>query len=460
VHGTFLHGEWFLEGQRCPGGDHRVPLPEDGSLTERPLAPADFPEMRQRLDVFDSCPNQFAYGDNFYQIAVWRAKTAAWAKHRLADECAAAAAASSEASSSAAAAAAAAASATARAYEVWSAAATRATPNAAFHVRAASTTHRLAAAVATHTSKLATSATTTSASASTFSASTVLSAEAAAATARSAASSHRLAAAAAKAADAAVAASPSSSEQAALASSAAACSAALASALAAASAANAASEAVAPPVEVQGLPTSPAAAAAIAAAPALNGIVRLAMKLVEHHGKGPCDGNSNTPVLAIKHAIQHKLMGPNPGTQQLEHFLAHHKPYTTTPKSEKRGWEAIGRIFYGFMNTDLFTKTVVADADGSKFTHSTKHHSFVGRHSSAQVLEKGEMQACHEFCPCSECLLGRYNACTLKSEMGSMHHVKVLGRRSRLLLPSLTFSRLLSPSLAFSRLLSLSLSPA
>ena len=48
--------------------------------------------MRQRLDLFDGCPNQFAYCDNFYQIAVWRAKTARWAKHRLADTADAAAA--------------------------------------------------------------------------------------------------------------------------------------------------------------------------------------------------------------------------------------------------------------------------------------------------------------------------------------------------------------------------------
>lgn len=89
LHGTFLHGEWFLEGQRCPGGDHREELPT--GITERPLAPADFPEARQRLDEYDGCPNQFAYSDQFHQIAVWRAKTARWAKHRLADAAAAAA---------------------------------------------------------------------------------------------------------------------------------------------------------------------------------------------------------------------------------------------------------------------------------------------------------------------------------------------------------------------------------
>ena len=35
------------------------------------------------------------------------------------------------------------------------------------------------------------------------------------------------------------------------------------------------------------------------------------------------------------------------------------------------------------------------------------------------------MQACHEFCPCSECLLGRYASCQLRAEMGGMHRVAV-----------------------------------
>ena len=91
-------------------------------------------------------------------------------------------------------------------------------------------------------------------------------------------------------------------------------------------------------MEVDRLCISSAATAAIAASPALNGIVRLAIKLVEHHGKSGCDGNSNTPVLALK-----------------------------------------------TLSSSHFTKTIVADADGSKFVDSKKHSSFVGRHTSAQV---------------------------------------------------------------------------
>ena len=46
-----------------------------------------------------------------------------------------------------------------------------------------------------------------------------------------------------------------------------------------------------------------------------------------------------------------------------------------------------------------YCNKVVADSDGSKFVDSKKHSSFVGRHTSTQVMLKGELQACHEFCP-------------------------------------------------------------
>ena len=35
------------------------------------------------------------------------------------------------------------------------------------------------------------------------------------------------------------------------------------------------------------------------------------------------------------------------------------------------------------------------------------------------------VQACHEFCPCSECLLGHYLSCELQAEMGVMHRTGV-----------------------------------
>jgi len=354
---------------------------------------------------------------------VWRAKTARWAKHRLAEASATAAATMSTAAAAASAASAAATSAAAAVHDSWMRAAARGTPNAAFNVSAAATIHRLSRAAATATSTLATSAHTTSAATRSASVASVLTATAASAAATSAAASHRLAGVAAEAAAAAAAEAATStavsSQQTVLASASSTAALALAAAATATTAATAASNAI------SGLPASLAAAAAIAASPSLDGIVRMAIKLVEHHGKSGCDGNSNTPVLALKHAIAHGLMGPNPGTRELAIFLALFKASTSTSKAGKRGWEAITRIFYGYLNTDRFTKSVVPDANGSKFVDSKKHSSFVGRHPNAQVFQNGELQACHEFCPCSECLLGRYTSCTLMPEMGRMHKVAV-----------------------------------
>ena len=402
-------------------------MPE--GLTERAPAPADFPEMRQRLDLFDGCPNQFAYGDNFYQIAVWRAKTAKWATHRLA---AAADAAATTNSASAAAANVAAAEglvAASRGHDVVSAAA-RSAPSARSQLNAVATVHRLAGAVATAAQKLAPAAAKASAIPIVDPETPVLSAAAASNAVTAAATTVRFAQAVSKAAAAAAAAAAPTGLNAPIAAVASAAASALAAASASAAAATAAFDAISPasPMEVDDgdrVPLSPSAVAAIAAAPALDGIVRMAIKLVEHHGKSACDGNSNTISRAIKAAIEQGLLGPLPGTCELVLFLAQHKPYTEIPKSAKRGWEAIGRIFYGFMNTDRFTKTIVPDTDGSKFTDSTKHHSFVGRITNGQVFKLGEMQACHEFCPCCECLLGRYASCTLRTEMGAMHRVAV-----------------------------------
>ena len=77
-------------------------------------------------------------------------------------------------------------------------------------------------------------------------------------------------------------------------------------------------------------------------------------------------------------------------------YLAENKQAPSIIKAKKTGWEAAGRFFWGYMNTDRFTKTIVPDADGSKFADSMKHHSFVGRHTSSQVFKNGELQACHE----------------------------------------------------------------
>ena len=78
-YGTFLYGEWFEGGARCPGGptgDARPPLPD--SLSEAPLAPPVLPGYNRRLEVTDGCGTQYDGGSQHHQTAEWRTKTASW----------------------------------------------------------------------------------------------------------------------------------------------------------------------------------------------------------------------------------------------------------------------------------------------------------------------------------------------------------------------------------------------
>ena len=78
-HGSFLWGEWFTGGQRCPGGDRSEPLPE--GLSERPSTPPDFPEYEMALEPTDGAPTQFANATNHHQMASWRTKTGIIRRH-------------------------------------------------------------------------------------------------------------------------------------------------------------------------------------------------------------------------------------------------------------------------------------------------------------------------------------------------------------------------------------------
>ena len=106
--------------------------------------------------------------------------------------------------------------------------------------------------------------------------------------------------------------------------------------------------------------------------------MRSMLKLVEHHGKGGCDGNSVPIAAALSQAIKDGRLGPEPGPRNMVLFLAINRPEPSTPKAQKRGWEAIGRIFYGYMDFKLFTKWAMPDADGAKFEGSKSCSFFCG----------------------------------------------------------------------------------
>ena len=74
-YGRVRHGEWFLECQRLPGGDHSRELPE--GFSERSEQPPDFPEYARKLSIKDGCAMQFDGKDNYHQVAEWKGKTVA-----------------------------------------------------------------------------------------------------------------------------------------------------------------------------------------------------------------------------------------------------------------------------------------------------------------------------------------------------------------------------------------------
>ena len=56
-------------------------------------------------------------------------------------------------------------------------------------------------------------------------------------------------------------------------------------------------------------------------------------------------------------------------------YLAMNKQAPSTLKENTSGWEAAGRFFWGYMNTDRFTKFVVPDATMVGFSQSKKQAS-------------------------------------------------------------------------------------
>lgn len=66
--GAVLHGEWFVDSQRIPGGDHSEALPDGFTEREMPAEP-DFVDMGETIEELDGCGCQFACGTQYHQIS-------------------------------------------------------------------------------------------------------------------------------------------------------------------------------------------------------------------------------------------------------------------------------------------------------------------------------------------------------------------------------------------------------
>jgi len=94
-------------------------------------------------------------------------------------------------------------------------------------------------------------------------------------------------------------------------------------------------------------------------------ITRTDVLLVEHHGKGGCDAQSNVPKFVIEDAtISGRMLDPL--TRELVLYLAMHKQAPSISKVNKAGWEAPEAYYYGYFDSIKFTKRAVPDAEGFK----------------------------------------------------------------------------------------------
>jgi len=140
--------------------------------------------------------------------------------------------------------------------------------------------------------------------------------------------------------------------------------------------------------------------------------------LIEHHGKGGCDAESNVLKFAIKDAITQGLM-LDPETRELCLYMAEHKPQPSVAKANKSGWEAPENYYYGYFDTRLFTKAAIPDAEG--FKDCRKHNYFMGMSKDPDKAERdGPLRVKKLFDACDACLLGKFDECCMQSEVGKM----------------------------------------
>ena len=95
------------------------------------------------------------------------------------------------------------------------------------------------------------------------------------------------------------------------------------------------------------------------------------------------------------------------------------------PKRLKKGWEAVDRYFFGFMDSKLFTRFAVPDAE-AKGWGSKKVGEKVGLCTDKAKAEKeGPLVGRESFCACGPCILLNFNRCEMAAHVGQM---KPLGK--------------------------------
>jgi hypothetical protein len=144
------------------------------------------------------------------------------------------------------------------------------------------------------------------------------------------------------------------------------------------------------------------------------------VQLITMHGKGVCDGYSNSPAKALNlAAAAGKIVGQD-GPRDVVLYLARDRPTPQTLKTGISGYWKADQIIYIYYDERLFTKTSVPDA--KPMPGSSKVHMATAKKTAdpAAAQRDGPLLTSAYFCGCSACTASNFDGCLMKDAFGSV----------------------------------------
>jgi hypothetical protein len=94
------------------------------------------------------------------------------------------------------------------------------------------------------------------------------------------------------------------------------------------------------------------------------------------------------------------------------------------PKRLKKGWEAVDRYFFGYMDSKLFTKFAVPNAEAKGWGSKNKVGEKVGLCTDkAKAETEGPLLGRESFCACGPCIRLDFGRCEMTAHVGKMRRV-------------------------------------
>ena len=150
------------------------------------------------------------------------------------------------------------------------------------------------------------------------------------------------------------------------------------------------------------------------------GIHRKGVQLITMHGKGVCDGYSNSPSKALNlAAAAGKIVGQG-GARDVVLYLARDRPSPQTLKTGISGYWKADQIIYIYYNEKLFIKNRVPDA--KPMPGSSKVHMATAKKTAdpEAAQRDGPLLTSAYFCGCAPCTAFDSDGCVMKDAFGSV----------------------------------------